>query len=275
MTTVQASISLPSANRTTHRPARIEGDHLAREDHLGFEPSRLLDCALRELHAEEALREAEVVLDPRALTGLTTGSVSLDDDGAESLRRAVRPRPPTRRGLHRRCTGRTSGFSALVRRSSARARSRVDGARSGSRSGMRTSGRSVAAAGRRSWIFRASSSRSEIEPPIRDVVAPEECLDLVASRRPAMPDHADPAVIRVGTLHTGEQVVEDGIQLVLRPVPWLHQVVVEVDVVDRPDRDIGVGVHGVSDTRFTSRALRRAGRAARLRSSTASVDRRR
>ena len=44
---------------------------------------------VRELHAEEALREAEVVLDRRALTGLTTGSVSLDDDGAESLRRAV------------------------------------------------------------------------------------------------------------------------------------------------------------------------------------------
>ena len=39
-----------------------------------------------------------------------------------------------------------------------------------------------------------------------------------------------------------QQVVEDGIQTLFGRIPRFEQVVVETDVVDRPDRDVGVGV---------------------------------
>ena len=41
-----------------------------------------------------------------------------------------------------------------------------------------------------------------------------------------------------------EQVVEHRVEALLGRIPRLHQVVVEVDVVDRLDRGIGVGVGG-------------------------------
>jgi len=44
-----------------------------------------------------------------------------------------------------------------------------------------------------------------------------------------------------------EEVVDDRVQLLLGRVPRLQQVLVELDVVDGPDRDIGVGVGGQQD----------------------------
>ena len=86
----------------------------------------------------------------------------------------------------------------------------------------------------------------EIEPPVRDVVPREEGLELVAALGPAMARRS-----RTGARSSGWCVCQsssrsssDGIQLLLRRIPRLHQVVVELDVVDRPDRDIGVGVRG-------------------------------
>ncbi len=58
-----------------------------------------------------------------------------------------------------------------------------------------------------------------------------------------MPD--DPHVGRVlgiGLLPVAEQIVDDGIQPILGRIPWLEQVVVQADVVDRLDGDVGVGV---------------------------------
>ena len=68
-------------------PGRADSsaDDVAREHHLGAEPRRLGHRAVREVGAGEALREAEVVLDRRALTGLTAGRLALDDDGAQAL----------------------------------------------------------------------------------------------------------------------------------------------------------------------------------------------
>ena len=43
-------------------------------------------------------------------------------------------------------------------------------------------------------------------------------------------------------LPVSQQVAEDRIQPFLRRIPRLHQVVIEPDVVDRPDGSLGVGV---------------------------------
>jgi hypothetical protein len=64
----------------------------------------------------------------------------------------------------------------------------------------------------------------DVEPVTDDLGA----LDLAVGRRP-------PGV---------EQRVDDGVELLLRRVPRLEQVVVDVDDVDRADRGVGVGVRG-------------------------------
>ena len=88
----------------------------------------------------------------------------------------------------------------------------------------------------------------EVEPAVGDVVAGEEGLDLVAPLRPAVPDHPHASgVLGVRLLPVAQQVVEDGVQPLLRRVPRLEQVVVEADVVDRLDRDVRVGVRGEQD----------------------------
>ena len=46
----------------------------------------------------------------------------------------------------------------------------------------------------------------------------------------------------ISGLPAGEELVQYWIQLLLRRIPRLEQVVVETDVVDRLDRDVGVGV---------------------------------
>ena len=82
-----------------------------------------------------------------------------------------------------------------------------------------------------------------VEPQVRHVVAGQERLDLIAALGPAVPDHAD---VDLGERVLGapvvEQVVDDGVEPVLGRVPRLEQVVVQADLVDRRDRDVGVGV---------------------------------
>ncbi len=83
----------------------------------------------------------------------------------------------------------------------------------------------------------------DVEPAIGHVVAREERLQLVAPLRPAMPDHSNVSgVLRVRLLPVAQQVVDHGVQPLCRWVPRFEQVVVEADVVDRPDRDVGVGI---------------------------------
>ena len=64
-----------------HRSARLDADHVAGQDHLGPEAGHLRDRAMGEVGPGQPLGEAEVVLDRRALAGLATGSLALDDDG--------------------------------------------------------------------------------------------------------------------------------------------------------------------------------------------------
>ena len=87
----------------------------------------------------------------------------------------------------------------------------------------------------------------EVEPAVRHVVAGEEGLDVVAALRPAMADHAEPFGVDVRVLPVAQQLVEDGVEMLVRRIPGLEEVVVETDVVDRADRHLGVGVRGEED----------------------------
>src|SRR4029453_18727082 len=70
-----------------------------------------------------------------------------------------------------------------------------------------------------------------IVPPVRDVVACQEHLDLMSAVGPAVSDHSDlRAVIGMGLLPVIEQLVDDRIQPSLRRIPGLEQVIVETDV---------------------------------------------
>ncbi len=83
----------------------------------------------------------------------------------------------------------------------------------------------------------------DVEPDVRDVVVGEERLDEVAGLGPPVPHDADVVrLLGVGVVPVGEQVVGHRVEPVLRRVPRLEEVVVEPDVVDRRDRDVGVGV---------------------------------
>ena len=89
-TTACAAISLPSPNFTTRaEPRDLQGDHVAGGQHLGAELGGLPAGPVGELGAGHAVREAEVVLDPRALPGLPAGGLPLDQHGAQPLRRPV------------------------------------------------------------------------------------------------------------------------------------------------------------------------------------------
>ena len=75
------------------------------------------------------------------------------------------------------------------------------------------------------------------------MVAGQERLELVGAVGPAVADDLDVVGdLRVAASPVAEQVVDDREEPVLGRVPGLEQVVVEADVVDRGDRDVGVGV---------------------------------
>ena len=74
-------------------------------------------------------------------------------------------------------------------------------------------------------------------------IAGEEVAKVVRGSGEAMPDHSDSTRLQSGSGLPGRQQIFDyGNQLLLRRIPRLEQVVVEVHLVDRLDRRLGVGV---------------------------------
>ena len=176
-----------------HRAARLEADDVAGEHHLGAEPARLGDGPVREVGARQALREAEVVLDRRALPGLAARRLAFDDDGLQPLRRAVhRGREPGRPAADdAEVVQRLLGAGAQAERVG-----ELDGRRrraACSPSGTSTSGRSAAPGLRELVQPLRLVVALEVEPAVRHVVAGEERLDLVAALRPAVADDAHAA----------------------------------------------------------------------------------
>ena len=277
MATTTERASTSAAAREQHRPDRpalLEPDDLAGQHQLGAEPRDLGERALGEVGAAQALGEAEVVLDRRALAGLSARGLALDDDRAEPLGSGVHPgREPGRAAADDADV--VERLLGLDVRGRGRRRPRASvGDRSGSRSGTSTSGRSVARATGQLEQPPALLVALDVVPAVGDVVAGEERLQLVGAVRPAVADHLDVVGdLRVAASPVAEQVVDHREQPVLGRVPRLEQVVVEADVVDRGDRDVGVGVRREQQALGLRRDVAATRPAARSRSSPASAGR--
>ena len=84
-----ASSSPPASVTTRCGPRALQAGDLLHGQQLGAEAARLVVRAAREIGAGEPVREAEVVLDPRALPGLAARRGALDQHGAQALGGAV------------------------------------------------------------------------------------------------------------------------------------------------------------------------------------------
>ena len=85
----------------------------------------------------------------------------------------------------------------------------------------------------------------DVEPAVRDAVARDEVAGGVGLGREPVADDPQPRLgqprRRLG-LPVLQQLVEHRVEARLGRAPRLHQVVVEAQLVDRPDRGLGVGV---------------------------------
>ena len=218
--------------------------------------------------------EAEVVLDPRALARLAAGRRALDEHRAQALGRAVD---------RRRQPGRAAADDRRGRRSRARP---GWGGRAGSASSSGVGASSTAAVAQEHGREPVARDPREVEqllrvlvaldlePLVGDAVAGEEVAHLVGGAREAV---ADEARLRIGEHRVGlpvaEQVLERREQPLLRRVPRLLQVVVDLGAVDRGDRRVGVRVGGEQRALGLREQRRAPTPAARRRSSRACAGR--
>jgi len=222
-------------------PVDLERGRLLRGQHLGAEPPRLVGRPLGELGAREALREAEVVLDPRALAGLAAGRLPLDQHGPQPLRRAVDGRRKTRGAaadddqivegeLGARVQAELLGELPVARRLEPRAVVEQHD---------RQPRRVCARAGDLDPRLLVALG---VEPLVRDLVAGKEVADRVRVLGETVTDDANAGGRAVEGLPRLEQVGHHRVELLVRRLPRFLEVVVEADVVDRLDRRLGVGV---------------------------------
>ena len=91
--------------------------------------------------------------------------------------------------------------------------------------------------------LRRLGIRGEIHPFVWNLVSGEKIPCDMGLLRPAVTDDPNPPEFRRVIGHPVVQhVVEHGEQALLRWIPWLHQVVVQADLIDRRDGGIGIGV---------------------------------
>ena len=225
-----------------HRSPRLATHDVARHDHLGPEANDLGHRSLGEVGAGEAARKTEVVLDGGTLARLAARCLPLDDHRVEPLGGRV-----DRRGQAGRAAADDADVVERALGAGAQPERVGDVHGGGVSQGVpagREDDRQVRVGGTCDGDEPLRLGIAlDVVPAVGDVVARQEGLDLVAAVRPAVPD--DPhvrGVVRMLLPPVAEQVVEHGVEPLLRWVPRLQQVVVEADVVDRPDRDVGVGV---------------------------------
>ena len=241
MSTARASTSPPSANRTTCTGPAARTHDLPGQHRLGAEPGRLRDGPVGEVGAGHALGEAEVVLDGRALPGLPARRVALDDDGAQPLGRRVHGG-----GQPGRAAADDAQVVQRLLRPGAQAErvGELDASSGAQRValGQEHERQVVRRRPRRARAAARPPRRAPGRPAVRDVVAGQEHLDVVAAVGPQVADHPhdrrssgwSPARPRAGRRRPGRAA--------LGRLPRLEQVVVEADVVDRADGHVGVRV---------------------------------
>ncbi len=229
------------------RALHLEGHRVLHGEQLGAEPARLVGRAPREVRAAQAVREAQVVLDPARLAGLAAGRLALDHHGAQPLRRAVHGR---------RQPGRAAADDHQVvvvgrrLRRHAEALGELEHGRALEHAAVleQRDGQAVVPdPGDRQQLARLAVAL-DVEPARRHPVAGEEVAQVVGVLGEAVPHepHAARLERRAG-LPGRQQVLDDRVELLLRRVPRLEQVVVQRDLVDRLDGRRGVGVGGQQD----------------------------
>ena len=221
----------------------LQARHLARGEDLRAEPRRLPPRPLGELGARDAVGEAQVVLDARALPGLPAGRRPLHEYGPQPLRRPVDRRAEPRRAA--------ADHHEIVEVRRGRGREPHPGREIGRlRLDQRLPVRSdhhrqplpvLPGGGEQPPALRLV----RVVPAVGHLVAGQELPHLRRPRRPAVPDDLGAGHRPVVAAPPGlQQIVQHRIELLLRRVPRLEQIVVEIDDVDRVDRRVGVRVGG-------------------------------
>jgi hypothetical protein len=228
------------------RPGRtvdFQAGRLDGRQQLGAELDGLPPGAVGELAAGHAVREAQVVLDPRGLAGLAAGGELLHEHGAQPLGRAVDGRAEAGRAAahHDQVVEvpRRHGRQVHPRRHLGVGRRDQRLAVGGDEH------REVAAVRARGVEQPLPLFRVRGVPAVGDLVAGEEVAQVGRWRGPAVPDQLcfldGLAVLALPGL---QQLVDDRVELLFWRVPRLEQVVVEVHDVDRVDRGVRVRVRG-------------------------------
>ena len=239
----RGAVREPDAAR---RPLDVQADHVPGGQHLGAELGGLAPGPVGELRPGHPVGEAQVVLDPRALAGLPAGGGPLDQHRAQALGRAVQRGAQAGRAAadHDQVVevlGRRGGQADVpgqfgVGRLDQRLAVRGDHHRQPVQVGP----------GRREQPLALRLVGGV--PAVRHLVAGQELADRRRPRGPPVPHHPGLRHRPVIGLQPGlQQRVDHRVQLLLRRVPRLEQVVVEVDDVDRVDRGAGVRVGGEQD----------------------------
>ncbi len=248
--------------------------HLERREELGAEPLRLRDGAARQVAAADTVGEPEVVFDARARPRLSARAVAVEQERPQPFGGAVHrgresggARPddhevvdlegrPTAAGRDARPPGAAPGWSA-------RSRLRRTGPASAS-VGTPAASSSVRASASRS----TSSQRYGMRLPARkSLIACDRVAHWCPTRRRPVASGSDSAC------HCVEKIVDHRKELFLRRSPWLGEVMIDMRLVDGPDRRLDVGVRRQQDAPGQRIHLARLGRAARRRASPACADR--
>ncbi len=236
----------PTAVGEAHRARRtvdLEPHHLTGGDHLRAELGGLAPRPIGQLRTRQSAREAQVVLDPRTLPRLTAGRGPFHQHRAQALGGAVDGRAES---------GGTAADDDQIVEITHRFGAEPDAARQLAVGGLQQRlpvggdhHRTTLRIGARGLEQpRALRLVGQI-PAIGQLVAGQELAHLRRARRPAVADHLGAGHRFLVAAAPGlQQGVEHRVELLLRRIPRLEQIVIEVDDVDRVDRGIGVGIGG-------------------------------
>ena len=214
---------------------------LLRSEDLGTESPRLSQSPAGQVAPGQPRGKPKVVLDARAHARLPSGSFGLDQQRAEPLRGPVHGRgQPGRARPHDHEV--VVGELCLLGHADAGRNLRDRGSLDDSAVGEHHQRQACALP--RGLHYRSGLIGDfDVEPLVGDLVAPEEVLKLMRGRRPAVAHDAHPLEWRPKRGQpVVQQVVEDRVEALLRRVPRLEQVVVDLDIVDGVDGRFGVGV---------------------------------
>ena len=246
---VRVTSSRPSASaRRLYPSVDRHAGHLERREELGAEPLRLRDGAARQLAAADAGGKPEVVFDARARPRLAARARGGRAGASAALPRRRTPRPRVRRGPPRRPRGRRPRRRPTAGGRDARPPGAAPGRVSTLPSSKNRAGSASVGHARRLEQRPRLGVPLDVEPAIRNEIARQEILDRVRSRRPLVSDQAQARRLGQGLgLPRVEEIVDHREEALLRRIPRLRQVVIEMRLVDGPDRRVDVRVRRQQD----------------------------